>query len=99
MHTPLPVGDIREVVFRLADAYQCDRVIFPDGGEVEKYKTASRIQEMVDLYNKTGRSLAERGLHFGLHNHWMEFEKAGDYYAFYYLLEHLDKSIFFEIDT
>ena len=99
MHTPLPVGDIREVVFRLADAYQCDRVIFPDGGEVEKDKTASRIQEMVDLYNKTGRSLAERGLHFGFHNHWMEFEKAGDYYAFYYLLEHLDKSIFFEIDT
>lgn len=99
MHTPLPVGENREVVLRLAEAYQCDRVIFPGGGEVEKYKTAAGIQEMVDLYNETGRSLEARGLHFGLHNHWMEFEKTGDYYPFYYLLEHLDKSIFFEIDT
>ena len=32
------------------------------------------------------------------HNHWWEFEEAGGQIPFYYLLEHLDPDIFFEID-
>jgi sugar phosphate isomerase/epimerase len=43
--------------------------------------------------------LKTKGLRFGLHNHWWEFERTDGMYPFYYLLEHLDKEIFFEIDT
>jgi sugar phosphate isomerase/epimerase len=99
MHTQLPVGAERDAVLRMAESYDCDRVIFAGWPEGEKYKTLDAIQHMVDVYNETGRFLEERGLHFGLHNHWWEFEMHDGYYPFYYLLDHCDDRVFFEIDT
>jgi sugar phosphate isomerase/epimerase len=55
---------------------------------------------MVEVYNETGSFLKSKGLRFGLHNHWFEFEKNDEgIYPFYYLLENLDKEIIFELDT
>ena len=100
MHTPLPAGEQREVVLRMADAYRSDRVIFPGGpGEVEKYKSLDSRKQAVESYNEIAAFLKTRGLRFGLHNHWGEFEKIDGILPFYYLLDNLDREIFFEIDT
>jgi sugar phosphate isomerase/epimerase len=99
MHVELPIGDQRENALRQADAYRCDMVVFPGWPEGEKYKSLDAIKRTTDIYNECGAFLSSRGLHFGLHNHWWEFEDTNGFEPFYYLLEHVDRSIFFEIDT
>ena len=99
MHTELPVGIQRDVALRMADAYDSDMVIYPGWPQGEKYKTVEAMKHMVEVYNEVAAFLKTKGLRFGLHNHWWEFEKTDGMYPFYYLLEHLDSEIFFEIDT
>ncbi len=99
MHVELPVGEKREEALKLAAAYGCDRVIYPGWPEGDKYKDLDAIKKMVDTYNETAAFMKSRGLRFGLHNHWWEFEKTAGFAPFEYLLEHLDADVFFEIDT
>jgi sugar phosphate isomerase/epimerase len=99
MHTPLPVGDQQDSAVKLAEAFDCDRVIYPGWPQGEKYKNVEATKHTADTYNEAAAFLKTKGLKFGLHNHWWEFEKTDGIYPFYYLLEHLDKDIFFEIDT
>ncbi|MGA9119924.1 MAG: sugar phosphate isomerase/epimerase [Bacteroidota bacterium] len=99
MHVELPVGDKRETALRQADAYECDRVIYPGWPESEKYKGLDAIKHTIGIYNETAAFLKTRGLRFGLHNHWWEFENTAGFRPFYYLLKHVEPSIFFEIDT
>jgi sugar phosphate isomerase/epimerase len=99
MHTELPVGKQRDVALRMAEAYRCDMVIYPGWPQGEKYKDLESTKQTAEIYNETAAFLRTRGLRFGLHNHWWEFEKTDGIYPFYYLLEHLDRKIVFEIDT
>ena len=99
MHNPLPVGDEKDKALKMADTYQCDRLIFAGWPENEKYKDLDTIKRTANTYNEAAAFLKSYNIKFGLHNHWWEFELHHDYYPFYYLLEHLDKEIFFEIDT
>jgi sugar phosphate isomerase/epimerase len=100
MHSQLPVGETRDVALRMADAYKCDCIIFAGGGpQNEKNSNLDAVKHSVDVYNEIGAFFKTKGLHFGLHNHWYEFELTDGIYPFYYLLEHLNKEIFFEIDT
>ena len=99
MHTDLPMGAQREGVLKMADAYQCDHVVYAGWPQGEKYKDLDAIRKTAELYDETAVYLKSKGLRFGLHNHWWEFEKTEGVYPFYYLLEHLSPEIFFEIDT
>lgn len=99
MHVEMPVGDQREAALRLADAYNCDHVVYHGWPQGEKFKDKNASKKTADTYNEIAAFLKSKGLKFGLHNHWWEFELIDGIYPFYYLLENLDKEIFFEIDT
>jgi sugar phosphate isomerase/epimerase len=100
MHSELPVGENRDLAFRMADAYDCDTVVYHGWPEEDKFKDLDATKRTVEIYNEISMALKTKGLRFGLHNHWWEFEKDKDgIYPFYYLLENLDKEILFEIDT
>lgn len=100
MHSELPVGVNRDAALKMADTYKCDHLIYAGWPQGDKYKDMDAIKHMVDVFNETAVFFKTKGIYFGLHNHWWEFEKT-DYgiYPFYFLKENLDKSIFFEIDT
>jgi sugar phosphate isomerase/epimerase len=99
MHTELPEGDQRENIMKMADAYQCDRVVYAGWPAGEKYQDMDAIRKTAEKYDEIAIYLKSRGLRFGLHNHWWEFEKVENVYPFYYLLEHASPEIFIEIDT
>lgn len=99
MHTELPEESQRENILKMADAYQCDRVVYAGWPEGEKYKNMDAIRKTAEMYDEIAVYLKSRGLRFGLHNHWFEFELVDNVYPFYYLLEHASPAIFFEIDT
>jgi sugar phosphate isomerase/epimerase len=99
MHTELPVGEQREKILKSAEAYDCEYIIYAGWPQGEKYKNLDAIKRTTDIYNESATFLKSKGLHFGLHNHWWEFEMIDGVYPFYYLLEHGDPKVFFEIDT
>lgn len=100
MHSELPVGDNRDLALRMADAYECTTIVYHGWPEEEKFKTLEATKRTVEIYNEVSAFLKTKGLKFGLHNHWWEFEKTKDgIVPFYYLLENLNKEIFFELDT
>lgn len=99
MHVELPVGEHRETALRLAEAYDCDKVVYHGWPQGDKYSNIDAAKRTADLYNEIGDYLKTKGLQFGLHNHWWEFEKTEDFYPFYFLLDNLSPEIFFEIDT
>jgi len=100
MHSEFPVDDNRDLALRMADAYDCDTVVYHGWPQDDKFKTMDETKHRVEMYNEVSEFLKLKGLHFGLHNHWWELEKT-DYgiYPFYYLMENLDKDIIFETDT
>jgi sugar phosphate isomerase/epimerase len=112
MHTDLPVGDEREKILKLADVYGCDHVIYPGWPKglstedpdlykhaSEIFETLDKIKERADIYNEIGAFFTKKGLHFGIHNHWWEFENSNGVIPYYYFKDHVKSHIFFEIDT
>jgi sugar phosphate isomerase/epimerase len=112
MHTELPNNDNLETIAKIADVYRCPNVVYSgwpknlstQGPDFLKqaskiFDTVEKVKRQAVLYNEVGALVEKLGLHFGLHNHWWEFEKLDGFYPFYYFLQHLDSKIFFEIDT
>jgi sugar phosphate isomerase/epimerase len=99
-HCEIPVGDQKSTFLRIAEAFQCKRMVWHGWPEDQRYKTKEGIKELTYIYNESARFAKDNGLQFGLHNHWWEFHnKIDDRYAYEILLDELDKDIFFELDT
>ena len=99
MHTELPAGDKKEGVLKLADAYSCEIAIYPGWPQGEKYRDVAATKHMVEVYDEASAFLKGKGLKFGLHNHWWEFELTDGITPYYYLLDHVSKDVVFEVDT
>jgi sugar phosphate isomerase/epimerase len=99
LHTPLPDGKERDHAVRLAHTFDCTRVVFPGGDINALYGTRDAMEKTVEKYNGVSASLWKEGLTFGLHNHWAEFEQHDGIEPFPYLLKHLDRHVFFELDV
>jgi len=99
MHTELPAAGTRDAVVKMADVYECDLAIYPGWPQGDKYKNVEATKHMVGVYDEASAFLKSKGMRFGLHNHWWDFELTDGIYPFYYLLDHASKDIVFEIDT
>lgn len=100
VHIEKPVGDEQKRILEMAEAYDCQYMIWHGWPEEAKYKTMEGIRELADQFNEGNAFCKENGLKFGLHNHWWEFETMEDgSLPFVKLRELLDEDIFFEIDT
>ncbi len=99
-HCEIPVGNYQKTALEMANAYQCERLVWHGWPEDQRYKTTEGIKELASLYNESNKFCQREGLRFGIHNHWWEFHnKIDGKYAYQILLEHLDPSVFFELDT
>ena len=100
MHTELPIGKDRDLALRMADAYNSEMLVYHGWPPGDKYKNKESLDRTVDIYNEIYNYFNPKGIKFGIHNHWFEFEKNEDgIYPFYYFLKNADENIFFEIDT
>lgn len=98
-HFGLPTADNIDDIRRMTDAYGQTKVIYHSWPEEGKFENMENTQRTVDSYNYAYDLLQRHGLEFGLHNHWWEFESKAGITPAYYLLEHINEGIFFEIDT
>lgn len=99
-HAELPVGDERETMLRISEAYECTRMVWHGWPMDERYRSNEGVDELTELYIECHEFASQNGLTLYLHNHWWEFEKLPDGSLPYYrLLEGLNTDILFEIDT
>jgi sugar phosphate isomerase/epimerase len=99
-HVEIPIGDHKNIFLETAAAYNCKRMIWHGWPEDKRYSSVDGTMELISIYNASAKFAKENGLQFGLHNHWWEYRnRVGGHYVYELLLEHLDKDIFFEIDT
>lgn len=99
-HCEIPVGDKKSEMLEMAESFECSRMIWHGWPEDERYKTADGTKQLADLYNEANNFAKSNGLKFGIHNHWWEFKNVIDgRIAYEVLLDHLDKEVFFELDT
>jgi len=100
MHSELPTDQKKkDKILKRAELYNSKRVVWHGWPETDRFANLDKMKKTVERYNKVNKFLQKNGLELGLHNHWWEFEKVEGRYPFYYLLENLDKDIFFEIDV
>ncbi len=100
-HIELPVSqEEKDNWLRIAESYNCKRMIWHGWPEDIRYKTTEGTLELIEIYHEANEFARSNGLQFGLHNHWWEYEKqAGGEFPYEILLREVDKDIFFEIDT
>jgi sugar phosphate isomerase/epimerase len=96
-HAPLPVGPDKNKALDFAADLGCKYVI--SGRGPNDYQTADLVKQTCDLFNQAQAAAAERGMTFGIHNHWWEFQQVEGRYIYHMMLEHLDPAVFFQIDT
>jgi len=96
-HVALPLGEDKQPVLDTMAAIGCKRIV--SGKGPDDFKTMDLIAQTCDQFNQSAAVAAEHGMQFVIHNHWWEYEKLGQRYVYEIMLEQLDPSILFEIDT
>lgn len=98
-HTEIPTKENISKIVKQAQAYDCNKIIWHGWPEDTRYSTLEGTRELIKQYN-TGNKLArDKGLQFGLHNHWWEYKtRLGGKFIYEILLDELDETIFFETD-
>lgn len=100
MHAEIPQGDQKAKILEMAEAYDCNKLIWHGWPEDNRYQSEDGIKELADIYNEANQFLKSNGLEFGLHNHWWEMRlDENGRYPLQTLVEYMDEDIFFEIDT
>lgn len=96
-HLPLPLGDDQQRVLEAAEALGIRRIV---SGHVppEEYSGPQRLNRTLERLNEAHQVTAARGLQFGLHNHWWEFQAIDGTYPYLVWLDELHPDIFFELD-
>jgi sugar phosphate isomerase/epimerase len=98
VHAPVPVGEDRAKVKAIAQAFNTRMIIVPYMPP-ERFTSADKVAEVVDLLNQGVGAASEDGYELGYHNHDFEFVDVDGSTAYQLLLDQLDPRIFIELDT
>ena len=96
-HVGLPIGESKAETLDVMNALGSKRIV--SGCGPKDYATVDAIKATCAKFNEASAVAAENGMTFGIHNHWWEFLRVGDRYAYQIALDHLSPEVFFEVDT
>lgn len=99
IHAKFPAGADKNEPIETALTLGSKRII-SGIGRGDKWDTLDKIKANCDLINEAASNTAGHGIAVGYHNHWWEFDTVVDGRpVFDHMLERLDPSVFFQIDT
>ena len=96
-HVALPIGETKAETLDVMNTLGSKRIV--SGFGPKDYETVDAIKATCDKLNEASAVAAENGMMFGIHNHWWEYLRVGDRYAYQIALDHLAPEVFFEVDT
>lgn len=98
-HVELPLGDQQRPTLDAMATLGCTRAVWHGWPQDPDYSSLAGIHRLAERYNQANEICRRHGLAFGLHNHWWEHEPVEGRYPHDVLLEEVDPTIFFELDT
>jgi len=96
-HMPLPLNEKKNEVLEAMEAIDCKRLV--SGKGPDDFKTVDLVKKTCEIFNEVNSVCKDKGLKFGIHNHWWEFMKIDDTYVYELMLKYLDPDIEFQLDT
>ncbi len=96
-HMPLVTPENEKEVVEDARTLGIDTVV--TGKKPDDFKDAEAVRKTCEEFNQAAEILAGNGLKMAIHNHWWEFLKAGDDYAYQLMMRDLAPQVGLEIDT
>jgi sugar phosphate isomerase/epimerase len=97
-HSPLPLGDDKNKALDLAAALGTKRLILP-WLPPEEFQSVDAIKRACERLNEANAVARANGLELLYHNHWQEYGPVNGRYAYQVMLDFLEPSINFEVDT
>lgn len=97
-HSPLPLGDQRQEVLDTMAAIGAQYLVLPFLPR-EDFQNQDTIKAHCERINEANAVLRAAGLTLLYHNHWWEYEQVDGWYPYQVMLEHLEPSVGFEVDT
>jgi sugar phosphate isomerase/epimerase len=97
-HIKMPLGDDKQEVLDTMAALGARHIVCPGVGR-EPYETIDGIKRVCERFNEANAVAQANGYTFSIHNHWMEFQEVEGRNASEVLLENLDPTVLFQVDT
>ena len=98
IHSGLPLGDKRDEVMDVAKLLGVKYLVCPFI-PAEEFKTVDSTIAQCKRLNEANAVIRDAGMTLVYHNHSWEYEPLGETYPYKLMLEHLDPTIGFEVDT
>lgn len=98
MHSHGPLMENLTLTVDTARVLGVKRVVCP-WYPPENLATVDDIKKACDELNTANEIMRGNNLAFGYHNHWAECYRVENQYAYQYMVEFLDSTIFFEVDV
>ena len=99
IHGVLPTPSTIEPWAELAGACRCPRIIWHGWPRDPSFDSLAGLRDLVSACNQAGALDRDRGLEFGMHNHWWEFEPGEGKLPIRLLHESLAPDIFWQLDV
>lgn len=94
---PIPTPADKQEILDMLGALDTKNVV--SGAGPDDFKTAELTRATCEKLNAAAVLLAPHGIKLHVHNHWWEYLKVDEKYAYEYMLEYLAPEICFQIDT
>ncbi len=97
-HADLPLGDNKNKVLDMMGMYEAKWLLCPYLPS-DQFTSEDNVRRLCDRLNESDAIARANGLSFAYHNHWFEYEPVDGRLAYEIMLEELEPTIFFELDT
>ena len=94
---PIPTPADKQEILDILGAL--DTKNYVSGGNREDFTTIETTRLTCEKINAAAAMFAPYGIKFHVHNHWYEYLKVGEKYAYEYMIDFLAPEVFFQIDT
>jgi len=98
-HGDLPLGERRFEVLDAAAELGATRLIWHGWPRDSACQSMDGFRRLAEDYTEASHVAWEHGLHFGIHNHWWEFERIEGTYPYQLLNQLLPRDVFIELDV
>jgi sugar phosphate isomerase/epimerase len=99
IHGDLPTPSNIGPWVHLAAACRCSRIIWHGWPRDPRFDSLAGLRDLVSACNEAAAIAQDRGLQFGMHNHWWEFEPVEGERPIRLLHESLAPDIFWQLDV
>jgi sugar phosphate isomerase/epimerase len=94
---PIPTTADKQEILDILGTLGTKNIV--SGAGPDDFKTVETTRVTCDKLNAAAAMLTPHGVRLHVHNHWWEYLKVNEKYAYEYMFDFLSPDIFFQVDT